>query len=241
MMDVNLRDRIALKVLRSGNMNWALTRLVSPRVPERLIIVTGCYNSGTTLLQRILQAHPSLCGIPHSVEGDVLVKEFSKAEDFGWRRMWHRCEQEVRRTGCRPDLARSVLRQWSWWIEPHLGFVEKSVCDILRLDFYRQSFGALGIQPQFVMIVRHPLPVVEGLLRRAAPMPAVAAQFRDGTYPAEIALAQWKASARITTTQMGQPDIRVVRYEDLCEQPLSTLRGVPGHRTRSFASFSSRP
>lgn len=221
-----MRDRIAFKVLRSWNFNWALTRLVSPRVPRRLVIVTGCYNSGTTLLQRILQAHPSLCGIPSSVEGDVLVKEFKKAEDFGWKRMWHQCESQIRRTGRRPNTAKSVLRQWRWWIDPWRGFVEKSVCDMLRLDFYRQSFAPLDLHPQFVMIVRHPLPVVEGLLRRAAPMSPVAAQFKDGRYPAEMALAQWKASARITVSQMGLSDVRVIRYEDLCEEPLSVLRGL---------------
>lgn len=221
-----MRNRIVFKVLRSWNTNWALTRLASLRVPERLLVVTGCYNSGTTLLERILQGHPSLSGIPTAVEGDVMIREFKKAEDFGWRRMWHRCEEQVRRTGCKPEIARSVLRQWRWWIDPQLGFVEKSVCDMLRIDFLRQSFPAINIPVQFVMIVRHPLPVVEGLLRRAAPMPAVAAQFENGLYPPEMALAQWKASARVTVSEMDRPDVHVIRYEDLCEEPLATLRGL---------------
>lgn len=219
-------EKFVLKILRTWHSNWFITRVMPVRFPQRIVIVTGCYNSGTTLLYRMMRSHPALCGIPPHVEGDVLVREFKKAEAFGWRRMWHRCEDQVTRTGCKPELAKSVLKQWRWWIKPHKGYVEKSVCDILRIDFYRQSFTAVELPPQFLFIVRHPLPVIEGLLRRAAPMPAVAEQFEAGRYPPEMALEQWKASARITAEQMQQPDVHVIRYEDLCDKPEATLHSV---------------
>lgn len=217
------RTRVLFKILRAWNLNWLITRSTPVKRPKGFVVVTGCYNSGTTLLYRILQMHPAVSGIPPLAEGDVFVREFTKAENYGWRRMWHRCEDQVRRTGCHPRLARSVLRQWRWWISPDMYFAEKSVCDMLRLDFFRQSFSALGIPPKFVLIVRHPLPVVEGILRRASPMSVVAAEFKGEGYPPEMALEQWKASARITVEQMKYSDVYVIRYEDLCNSPKETL------------------
>lgn len=230
-------DRALLKILRTCNSNWFITRIFSPKCPKYLIVVTGCYNSGTTLLQRILQGHPELTGIPPRVEGDVLVRELPKAEDFGWRRMWHRCVDDVKRTGSNPELAKSVLKQWRWWIDPDKGFVEKSVCDMLRFDFYRQSFQALGIPVRFVIIVRHPLPVIEGILRRAAPMPAVAGHFTEKRYPPGMAATQWKASARITVEQMGYEDVCAIRYEDLCDQAEPTLQKLCGFLNLDCSQF----
>lgn len=218
--------RIVLKLLRTFGLNWWVTALLPVKCPKQLIVVTGCYNSGTTLLQRIMQLHPELTGIPPYVEGDVLVKELPKAEDFSWRRMWHRCAKDIQKLGNQPRLAKAALKQWRWWIDKDKGFVEKSVCDILRIDFYRRSFKSKKINVKFVIIVRHPLAVIEGLLRRAKPMPAVAGQFEGGVYPAEMAVEQWKASSRLTCEQMEYDDVFTLRYEDLCSHPEVVIPGL---------------
>src|SRR5688572_13607291 len=60
---------------------------------KKWVFILGCYNSGTTLLDQILSLHPEISGLKD--EGVMLTDCLKRPEDFGWRRMWWKCEDQM--------------------------------------------------------------------------------------------------------------------------------------------------
>ena len=66
---------------------WDLAGKLTGRslAPDRWVFVVGCYNSGTTLLANLLEAHPAINGLAR--EGVELTDALRRPELAGWPRM----------------------------------------------------------------------------------------------------------------------------------------------------------
>ncbi len=188
--------------------------------PDRWIFIVGCYNSGTTILARVLGEHPSIGTLPG--EGTAYTDVLPAPEDSGWTRMWACCEDDVRlkpRDLAQRDISR-IKRQWSMWYPkgtPNL--MEKSVANTLRMRFLEAHFAPA----YFIEIVRNGYAVAEGIQRRADldrwPNPEY-----EEKYPIELCARQWVACCR--TVEQSRSDIDRflrVRYEDFTEDTKGTL------------------
>lgn len=200
-------------------------QLVHPyRAPDRWVFVLGCYNSGTTLLQRLLSHHPEVSTLPF--EGVRLTGELPRPEDFGWTRMWCRCEDRVALPASEDvETAERVKRDWGAFLDRDASvYLEKSISNLLRVDWLARHFESA----RFVGIVRNPYAVAEGIRRKAVPRPPVLHEV-GRQYPIRWAAEQWVRAKEIMDDQSSdQQNLLCIRYEDLVEDPTTTLELVFG-------------
>ena len=186
------------------------------------IFIVGSYNSGTTLLEQILSEHPDISGMQE--EGVMLTDVLKRPEDFGWRRMWWKCEPQMKvPEWIEAEVASRVKRQWSHFYDKSKSFlVEKSISNTTRLPFLERNF-----QPAFfIHLVRDGYAVAEGIRRRAVIMPQNPYE-EAGAYPIEVCAQQWKRSLQVVEeNQAGLKNFMEVRYEDLSEIPDIVLQGI---------------
>jgi hypothetical protein len=212
------------KVARRAGMTRAFQSLVVPfgreLSPDRWIFVVGCYNSGTTLLHRIMGRHPRIGAM--SQEGTLLTDALPKPEDFGWTRMWCECLEEMRRAQW-PDAAAQaarVRRQWSvWYPRGSENLLEKSPSNVVRMAFLQEHFRPAS----FICIVRNGYAVAEGIRRRAVPKRPE----HPGRYPLELCARQWLECDRVVSSQRsGIERFLQVYYEDLVSDPERVMTSI---------------
>lgn len=191
--------------------------------PRRWIFVIGCYNSGTTLLSRMLARHPAISALPS--EGVRLTDGLPRPEEFGWNRMWCRCFDRVRlaEDPKAAQRARRIKRQWSLlYPRRAANLLEKSVANTARIPFLEQFF-----QPAyFVYIIRNGYAVAEGIRRKAVP-----GRWRNPDYPErypiELCAEQWRASDDLVESDRVHTERFLrVSYEELTAAPEATAGKV---------------
>lgn len=190
--------------------------------PKKWVFVTGCYNSGTTLLARILEADPRVNTLPG--EGVRYTTELTRPEDIGWTRMWCRCINYVTMSeAAQPQKAKLLRRDWSlFYTKSGAINMEKSIVTVPRMPWFSANFD----NAYFVGIVRCPFAVSKGIQRRAKPVNATGAP--DLTeYTMEMAAEQWTVANETLATHASKlSNVAMVTYEDLIDSPVETIQSV---------------
>jgi len=164
--------------------------------PKKWVFIIGCYNSGTTLLAEIFEKHPELSVLPD--EGVMLTNQLPRPEDFGWRRMWCQCENDMKiEDGKAAKTARIIKKQWSHFVKKNSDIVvEKSIANATRLAFFQEHFP----NSYFIYIVRNGYAVAEGISRKAIVMEQHQEQF-GLHYSIDFPAKQWQRSLEVVDTQ----------------------------------------
>lgn len=207
-----------------GNLHREIRVQLTPvPQPDKWLFLVGCYNSGTTLLDRLLARHPSISSLPD--EGHFLTDQFTKDYEVGLPRMWIDDEALFRLTedDDGPDATR-IKKEWGMRAgRIRSVFLEKSPPNTPRVRWLQAHFRPA----YFVSIVRNGYAVAEGISRKAEP--------QAGAWPIEKCALQWRRSIEIL--EQDTPHIERllwVRYEDLADNPQSVLDtifefvGLPG-------------
>lgn len=186
------------------------------------IFITGCYNSGTTLLDQILATHPDISGLPD--EGVMLTDQLVRPEDFGWRRLWSECENEME-SSSRNQKKNSdrIKKQWSHFYDLRKTFLlEKSISNSTRLKFFNEEFRPAW----FIHIVRNGYAVAEGIHRKAVIFEDNP-YYNKGKYPYSMCAKQWVRALEVfeENTQELQNVIEI-KYEDLAENPAEIVNSI---------------
>lgn len=193
--------------------------------PQRWIFIVGCYNSGTTLLGRILGRHPDIGTLPAGDEGVFFTDALPYPEQFGWPRMWAACPEQIRvdpqRTS--PRVGVRARRQWSpWYRRDAPNLLEKSVSHTIRMPYLERYFPPA----YFIHIVRDGYAVAEGIRRRARPGRWGNTRYPHG-YPIELCAEQWRASEEVVAADAPRlAHFMELTYEDLTAHPEPVLRSV---------------
>lgn len=229
-----LKNRQARKVIREnlGSVFREIKIAVTPVPrPEQWVFLVGCYNSGTTLLSKMLGWHPDISALP--TEGHFLTDQFVKDYEVGLPRMWAGREELFRLiekdTG--PDPAR-VKKEWGMRLntaKPVL--VEKSPSNSVRVRWLNHHF-----QPAcFICIIRNGYAVAEGIRRKADPK-----HLRDG-WPIEMAAYQWKRTYEvIEEDSVYLKRMLFVKYEDLVNDPAGELNRIADFTgVKPFSNFDN--
>lgn len=189
---------------------------------KRWIFITGCYNSGTTLLDQILATHPEISGLPD--EGVMLTDQLVRPEDFGWRRLWSECENEMESsTRNQQKNAVRIKKHWSHFYDSEKDYLlEKSISNTTRLDFFNENFRPAW----FIHIVRNGYAVAEGIHRKAEVMegnPFI----QEGKYPYPLCAKQWVRSLQVFEEHKKKlQNVIEVKYEELAENPSEVVNGI---------------
>jgi hypothetical protein len=186
---------------------------------HKLVFLAGLHRSGTTLLARLLAAHPEVSGfsgtgVPAD-EGQHLQDVYPPAAvyggpgRFGFAPESHLTEESPLVSEAN---ARAIFEQWSkHWDLSQSVLLEKSPPNLLKTRFLQALFPGSA----FVVIVRHPIPVS---------IPT--ARWR-GTRRYDRMLAHWlRCHALFEADREHLERVHVVTYEQLVRDPAGTLYGI---------------
>ena len=186
---------------------------------RRLVFLAGLHRSGTTLLARLLAAHPEVSGfsgtgVPAD-EGQHLQTVYPAAATyggpgrFGFAPESHLTEASPLAT---EENAHALFAQWSkHWDLARPVLVEKSPPNLLKTRFLQALFPGSA----FVVIVRHPIPVS---------IPT--ARWR-GTRRYDRMLEHWlRCHALFEADREHLGRVHVLTYEQLVRDPAGVLQNV---------------
>jgi len=195
----------------SGEINRELRITLSgmPR-PEKWVFLIGCYNSGTTLLRKILGSHPLISALPS--EGQYLTDQFPSDHEIGLSRMWVLREDLYRLTenDSGPDANR-IKREWGMRLDKSRPvFLEQTPANAARVRWLQNNFE----NTYFIGIVRNGYAVSEGITRKAKPV------HLEHGWSIEQAAYQWSRSNEILSEDSKHLDNFIwCKYEKLAENP----------------------
>ncbi|MDX6480743.1 MAG: hypothetical protein QOG85_1253 [Gaiellaceae bacterium] len=187
------------------------------RMEHRFVFLAGLHRSGTTLLARLLAAHPEVSGFSgtdvDADEGQHLQTVYPAAKvwggpgRFGFAPEAHFTEEQASE-----EKARQLFDEWSpHWDLSRPVLLEKSPPNLLKTRFLQALFPG----SRFVVIVRHPIP---------ASIPT--ARWR-GTRRYDLLFKHWlHCHALFEADRDRLEHVHVLTYEQLAREPEATLRGV---------------
>jgi sulfotransferase family protein len=191
-----------------------------PAVDEhRFVFLAGLHRSGTTLLARLLAAHPEVSGfsgtgVPAD-EGQHLQTVYPPASvyggpgRFGFAPESHLTEASPLASA---ENARAIFEEWSpHWDLSRPVLLEKSPPNLLKTRFLQALYPGSA----FVVIVRHPIPV-------SVPT----AKWR-GTRRYDRMFEHWlRCHALFEVDREHLDRVHVLTYEQLVRDPAGVLRAI---------------
>ncbi|MCX2745200.1 sulfotransferase [Mangrovivirga sp. M17] len=189
--------------------------------PEKWVFIVGCYNSGTTLLTEILSKSSELTVLPD--EGVMLTDVLPRPEDFGWRRMWVKCEKDMVVPSNSNRIINRMIRHWSHFVnKSNKIIVEKSISNTARIEFFTRNLDNVHV----IHLVRDGYASAEGIRRKAEVMPEIKDEIGD-QYDISFAIEQWKRSVNKVNEAKNQiPNFIEITYEGLTADPKSEMNRV---------------
>jgi hypothetical protein len=184
---------------------------------HRFVFLAGLHRSGTTLLARLLAAHPEVSGFSDTGvaadEGQHLQTVYPAAQvwggpgRFGFAPEAHFTEEQASE-----EKAAQLFAEWSpHWDLTRPVLLEKSPPNLLKTRYLQGLFPG----SRFVVIVRHPIPVS---------IPT--ARWR-GTRRYDRLFAHWlRCHALFEADRARLEHVHVLTYEQLVREPEETLRGI---------------
>jgi len=186
---------------------------------HRLVFLAGLHRSGTTLLARLLAAHPQVSGFSGTGapadEGQHLQSvypsdhEYGRPGRFGFAPEMHLTESSPLVS---EESARRLFEEWSphWDLSRPL-LLEKSPPNLIKTRFLQELYP----NSSFVVIVRHPIPVS---------IPT--AKWR-GTRRFDRMFEHWlRCHALFEEDREHLERVYVLQYEQLVRDPAAELRAI---------------
>ena len=187
------------------------------RMEHRFVFLAGLHRSGTTLLARLLAAHPHVSGFAETGvpadEGQHLQTIYPAAKVWGGPgRFGFAPEAHFTEAQASEEKARRLFEEWSpHWDLARPVLLEKSPPNLLKTRFLQELFPGSA----FVVVLRHPIAV-------------------------SLATAKWRRTRRFgrlvehwlrcheifAADKPQQERVHVLRYEELVREPEPVLRGV---------------
>lgn len=170
------------------------------------LFVVGCNNSGTTLLSKLLGMHPAIDPLRDEGQGSPFIPA---AWELGLGRIWTENICIIRNP--KVDVV-ALKKDWVNSRETKRGqyILEHSPPNTIRIPWLKENFKPAV----FIAIIRNGYAVAEGIRRKRR------VSVRRG---AKHWLLSNKIMLRDRKKMGGFP---LVKYEDLTEKPLITLRGL---------------
>ena len=194
-------------------------RLRWPPMEHQLVFLAGLHRSGTTVLARLLAAHPQISGFSDTGapadEGQHLQSvypsdhEYGRPGRFGFAPEMHLTEGSLLVS---EQSAAKLFEEWSphWDLSRPL-LLEKSPPNLLKTRFLQALFP----RSAFVVVVRHPIPVS-----------LATAKWRQ-TRRYHRLLEHWLHCHALFEADRRRLDrVHVLHYEQLVQDPDGELRGI---------------
>jgi hypothetical protein len=180
--------------------------------PEKWVFILGCYNSGTTLLHKLLATHSDIGSMPN--EGQFYSSQLPGGAKFNLPRLWAlKPELFYINESSNPsiDLQR-LKKEWAWFYnDPKKKvLIEKTILNSARSRWLQKNFR----NSYFIVIFRNGYAVAEGIHRKE-------------NHAIDIAATQWAISNQILLKDLDYLKHKlIVKYEDLVKSPVGELSKI---------------
>lgn len=181
------------------------SRFMKVPQPEKWVFITGCYNSGTTLLHKVLASHPQVGSMPN--EGQFFTNQLPRGADIGMPRLWALKPEYFRLNesniqGPNPEI---LKKNWAYFyndVSKHI-LIEKTIANSARTRWLQKNFQ----NSYFITLFRNGYAVAEGIRRKE-------------NHDWEKAVTQWKVSNEILIEDIPYLKNHMsVHYEELTDNP----------------------
>jgi len=185
--------------------------------PDKWVFIAGCYNSGTTLLRKVLGSHPLISALP--TEGQYLTDQFPSDHEVGLSRMWVKREDLYRlnEDDNGPDATR-IKREWGMCLDKTKPiFLDQTPANAARTRWLQKNFE----NAYFIGVVRNGYAVAEGIMRKGKPIHS-----KNG-WSLEDAAYQWHHSNKILREDSKHLQHFIwCKYEDFTENPDKEVKKI---------------
>lgn len=183
--------------------------LVKAPHPEKWVFILGCYNSGTTLLHKLLSAHPEIGSMPN--EGQFYTNQLPGGARFNLPRLWALKPElfYINEDSNPPIDVLKLKKEWAWFYNfpSRKVLIEKTILNTARARWLQRHFP----NSHFIVIFRNGYAVAEGIHRKEK-------------HSLEIAARQWAVSNEILLNDLDYLEHKwVLRYEDLVSDPVKEM------------------
>lgn len=214
--DEPLLPHVTERVSASDYRAWP--SLKAPGTTESPVFVVGFPRSGTTLLEQMLDAHPSLQSMDERPFFNELARQLEDAQVMVPRDLsgldQHDCDEL--RKGYILMACGKVARNWDTRL------IDKNPLNMLWLPMIHRLFP----RAQFIFVMRHPCDVVLSCYLqnfRAGPLVSACRSLEQLSRTYVAAMENW-----IHHVQVFQPDVMTSRYEDLVADLAAHTRRIAG-------------
>lgn len=199
------------KILNSILLNYRSVFGQIPK-PKKWVFIVGCYNSGTTLLHKILSCHHLIGSMP--IEGQMCSNQFVTPKQLGIPRLWATKKHHFHliESSTPTSVSIKLKRQWGHCFNdlnrPIL--IEKSITNAARIRWLNQNFE----NAYFISLIRNGYAVAEGIKRKTGQDISLAAR-------------QWAISNQIMLEDLKKvPNKMDITYEEFTQSPELTLKAI---------------
>ena len=216
-MQGTIWKKLLRRCLGEAHREFKITLTPVP-TPDKWVFIVGCYNSGTTLLSKVLSNHHMISSMP--TEGHFLTDQFPSEFDIGISRMWMYRDDLYRLTeqDTGPDIIR-IKKEWNMRMlkRSRPVYLEKSPQNGARTRWLQKHFE----NSHFIAMIRNGYAVSEGIHRKANPV------HRTGKWPIDTCARQWCHSNQVLKEDSSYLEkFMWVRYEEFTEHPQHVLNNI---------------
>ncbi len=187
-----------------------LTEILSS---HKWYFIVACNNSGTSLLQNILEYTGQVSTMEH--EGQRYTRTLVRATKKGYERVWSEYLDELRMTGKDPlQILPRLVHDWMEELIPPVKntIVEKTTANAVRMQWLQKAFP----NSSFIGMVRNGYAVVEGIRRK-------------GDKSIERGARHWNRVNKIMRDDANKIDNYFqLKYEDLVERSEDKIAKLAG-------------
>lgn len=205
--------------------------------PTPRVFIVGCPRSGTTLLQTVVGAHPSLCTFPETHFFARTMPRFQHSRLVRPESL--RATTYLARAGIpfevpnRFGLPQLSVEKWVRSFtqsldnvaiaQGHVGWLEKSPENVSQI----KHIEAFVPDATFIHILRNGLPVAKSMLKAAETNPAIWRGIHKNAYTTLQQCAQrWIRDVTISLDHSGKSKHILIRYDDLVSETDTVARAL---------------
>ncbi|MEO8802071.1 MAG: sulfotransferase [Rudaea sp.] len=193
--------------------------LTAPDAQQSPVFIVGFPRSGTTLLEQMLDAHPSLQSMDERPFFNILSDELNKIDVNVPQDLYRFNQRDCDELRKRYVLlaCEKIPRDWKKQL------VDKNPLNMMWLPFIHRLFP----KAKFILALRHPCDVLLSCYMqnfRSSVLIKASASLHELATAYDTAMRHW-----LHHVEVFQPDILISRYEDLVADPVS--------RTQRIAEF----
>ena len=197
-----------------------LRKFAISRKKYKWVFIVGCYNSGTSLLLKILQHHTQITSLPNLGEGQWLTNHLVTPASIGIPRLWVEkeelfrfdpSEKKVVAQKIKKDLLKVVRNYKADFI------LEKTNANAARMPWSQENFP----NSYFIHIIRNGYAVARGIEIKVTP------KIENKKNLLQRAAFQWNRSAELVLEDSKKiNNFLEISYEDLTDFPKQTTEQI---------------